>query len=721
MGISSNYLVQKVAGVDLFYCLNTPAFEINSSILGKLYSVGSESPIGHISTENTLTDVIKNSVDYSEFETNPYIEQVIATSGSYKLITKYWFDTGAKYQVREIEIIIKNGSSVITTIRRTKSIDNQPNAQYYQKYPFIAIDEANHVATAFTFDNFFQNNSLGITQFMGVQTSSVSYEKTDLYNALVALGFTYYVPPFSYKPLYNLHSSTQNFTLTTIGKTPNDGSPQIVAPISDIIAFSEQSRLRAYIQNIKDNDRFVKMFTLDDHKYIGIKIDTYTNGVYEGKIGFYIDGVRQEALNLNFLSNSIFDANNLFPYFLAISVDYDNGVCLPTIVYDWSDTGLTDYQCENYTAVTELYEYLHPFFGTVINPENPDIPVIDPTPTTDSETGGDGSWWTPDYEVGVPEIYEYGVADCGFMSLYRMTEAQMRNLASYLWSDDFLDNVKKFFNDPMQMIVCARMIPYTPNSAQNTSTIKAGNVDTTCVGYKIDSNNQYTKIDCGQVRVEPRGDTYMDYSPYCSSSIYLPFVGVRPLDVDLIMGHDIGVEYNCDCLTGQSVCFVKIDKNVAYSYECTIGTDIPISSQSYGNVIGALSSALTMPISAGTMLATGGMSAPMMPTMLASASIGVAAGTSIAQNTRETISHSGNVTGIGGMLSYKKPILYMEYTNPINAKNQKHFLGAPAHKNMVLKNCNGLTIVKQIFIELEEATDDEKKELSSILESGVIV
>lgn len=526
---------------------------------------------------------------------------------------------------------------------------------------------------------------------------------------------------FSYKPLYNLHSSNQNFTLTTIGKTPNDGSAQITAPISDIMSFSEQSRLRAYIQNIKDNDRFVKMFTLNEHKYIGIKIDTYTNGVYEGKIGFYIDGVRQVALDLNFLSNSIFDANNLFPYFLAISVDYDNGACLPTIVYDWSDTGLTDYQCENYTAVNELYEYLYPFFGTVINPENPDIPIIDPTPTTDCETGGDGSWWTPDYEVGVPEIYEYGVADCGFLSLYRMTEAQMRNLASYFWSDDFLDNVKKFFNDPMQMIVCARMIPYTPNSSQNTSTIKAGNVDTTCVGYKIDSNNQYTKIDCGQVRVEPRGDTYMDYSPYCSASIYLPFVGVRPLDVDLIMGHDIGVEYNCDCLTGQSVCFVKIDKNVAYSYECTIGTDIPISSQSYGNVIGALSSALTIPIFAGTMLATGGMSAPMMPTMLASASIGVDTGTSIAQNTRETISHSGNVTGIGGMLSYKKPILYMEYTNPINAKDQKHFLGAPAHKNRVLKNCSGLTIVKQIFIELEEATDDEKKELSAILESGVIV
>ena len=526
-------------------------------------------------------------------------------------------------------------------------------------------------------------------------------------------------PQHSYKPLYNLHSSNQNFTLTTIGKTPNDGSEVVLAPAEDIISWSEQSRLRDYIINLRESNRFAKMFTLNDHKYIGIKVNSYTVdgglGYWDCTIGFYIDGVRQESLNLPILANSITDINNSWGFYFAISVDTENGACLPTIVYKDVTTGNVSYQRESYSNVEGLYEYLSPFFGATIDPENPDIPIVDPTPTTDGQTGGGGTWWSPDTPVLVPDLPSTGVTECGFMSLYKMTNTQLNALASYLWSDDFLDEVNKFFSDPMQMIISCKMLPYSVSASSTTETIQAGNVATTCTGYKIYGNNQYTKIDCGEITLPERTKTYLDYSPYCSAQIFLPFIGIRPIDIDTCVGHRIGVKYNCDCLTGQSVCFVTIDGNVAYTYECNIGMDIPISSESYHGIMGALTSALNVPLSVGTAIATGGMSVPLSGASLVSSAVGMANGS------RPTIERSGSVSGVGGFLNHRQPFILIEYTDPIQAKNQKHFMGAPTNKNIKLKNCKGLTTVEQIYLNVLEATEEEKNEILDLLKGGVLI
>lgn len=546
-------------------------------------------------------------------------------------------------------------------------------------------------------------------------TASFSVPKAETYRfATQAIA-----PEHDYKPLYNLHSSNQIFTLTTIGKNPNDGTEVVLAPAEDIISWSEQSRLRDYIINLRESNRFAKMFTLNEHKYIGLKVNSYTVdgglGYWDCTIGFYIDGVRQESLNLPILANTITDINNSWGFYFAISVDTENGACLPTIVYKDVTTGNVSYQRESYSDVNGLYEYLSPFFGATIDPENPDIPIVDPTPTTDGQTGGGGTWWSPDTPVLVPELPSTGVTECGFMSLYKMTNTQLNALASYLWSDDFLDEVKKFFSDPMQMIISCKMLPYSVSASSTTETIQAGNVATTCTGYKIYGNNQYTKVDCGEILLPERTKTYLDYSPYCSAQIFLPFIGMRPIDVDTCVGHRIGVKYNCDCLTGQSVCFVTIDGNVAYTYECNIGMDIPISSESYHGIMGALTSALNVPLSVGTAIATGGMSVPLSGASLVSSAVGMANGS------RPTIERSGSVSGVGGFLNHRQPFLLIEYTDPIQATNQKHFMGAPTNKTIKLKNCKGLTTVEQTYLSILEATEEEKAELLELLKGGALL
>lgn len=656
-------------------------------------------------------------------------------------------------------VLIRDRSSdgyfrIMYISKNDNSITSANNTMYLYDYHFLTehgvtpvnpylllsnVVSSNRPVHQFLNSSYVSFNSLGTQASINVDNRSVELTTAIPYEPLASddsrYNVTVYVynstdivvkingeaprPPFDYKPLYNLHSSNQIFTLTTIGKTPNDGSEVILAPAEDIISWSEQSRLRDYIINLRESNRFAKMFTLNEHKYIGIKVNSYTVdgglGYWDCTIGFYIDGVRQESLNLPILANSITDINNSWGFYFAISVDTENGACLPTIVYKDVTTGNVSYQRESYSDVEGLYEYLSPFFGATIDPENPDIPIVDPTPTTDGQTGGGGTWWTPDTPVLVPDLPSTGVTECGFMSLYKMTNTQLNALASYLWSDDFLDEVKKFFSDPMQMIISCKMLPYSVSASSTTETIQAGNVATTCTGYKIYGNNQYTKVDCGEILLPERTKTYLDYSPYCSAQIFLPFIGMRPIDVDTCVGHRIGVKYNCDCLTGQSVCFVTIDGNVAYTYECNIGMDIPISSESYHGIMGALTSALNVPLSVGTAIATGGMSVPLSGASLVSSAVGMANGS------RPTIDRSGSVSGVGGFLNHRQPFLLIEYTDPIQASNQKHYMGAPTNKTIKLKNCKGLTTVEQTYLSILEATEEEKSELLDLLKGGVLL
>ena len=87
---------------------------------------------------------------------------------------------------------------------------------------------------------------------------------------------------------------------------------------------------------------------------------------------------------------------------------------------------------------------------------------------------------------------------------------------------------------------------------------------------------------------------------------------------------------------------------------------------------------------------------------------------------KQSINHSGSVTGSAGMLGVKTPYLFVEYPNQSLAENYKHFVGYPSNMYAKLGALNGYTECEQVLpVRLTGLTDGEMGDLLETLKSGV--
>ena len=292
--------------------------------------------------------------------------------------------------------------------------------------------------------------------------------------------------------------------------------------------------------------------------------------------------------------------------------------------------------------------------------------------------------------------------------IYNPTQAQVDSFGAWLWDSSFVEQIKKLFNDPMQAIIGIHKVFATP-SIGGTATIKVGYLDSQVPSDWVD--NQYTTINCGTVNLSEYFGNVFDYSPYTKVSIYLPFIGIVDLDVADIMRSEITVIYHVDVLTGACLADVKVSRDLAtavlYQYAGSAIVSYPVSSGNYmGMVAGVLSVASGI---AGTVL-SGGALAPAL--------IGGAVG---ASHLHTDVSKSGGFSGSAGAMGGKIPYLIISRPQTAMADNYGHFTGRPANSHVILRNCNGMTRVKTVYVGNMNATDEEKDMIEAQLKAGILI
>ena len=333
------------------------------------------------------------------------------------------------------------------------------------------------------------------------------------------------------------------------------------------------------------------------------------------------------------------------------------------------------------------------------NPKFPDNPPKEPDPGTDSGT-------TP-APGDIP-----GVEESDLVSVYNPTKAQIQSFASWLWSPNFIDNLLKLFQNPMDAIIGLHVIYATP-TAGKTGNIRCGYLDSG-VSSKI-VTKQYTEIDCGTVNVPEYFGNALDYEPYVQIHAYLPFVGIVSLKPNDILGKRLNIKYGIDVLTGTCLAMLTTYKGtgqdaakiLTYTYAGNCATQVPISGGSYAQVITGLAS---MAIGVGTGVASGN------PLAIAG---GVMAGI---MSSHFDVSHSGSIGANAGAMGPRKPYLIITRKSAYEANNYNAFYGYPANMTVVLGSCRGYTRVKTVHIDsIYTATDAEKIEIESLLKQGVII
>ena len=293
-------------------------------------------------------------------------------------------------------------------------------------------------------------------------------------------------------------------------------------------------------------------------------------------------------------------------------------------------------------------------------------------------------------------------------AIYNPTLSQINAFGAWLWSDNFVDQIKKLFNDPMQAIIGLHKVYATP-ATSGSKNIKVGYLDSGVSANAV--SNQYTTIDCGTVTLSEYFHNVFDYSPYTQINLYLPFIGIVSLDNADVMRASIHIVYHVDVLSGACLAEVKVTRDGAggtlYQYTGNASVTLPISSGSYMGIVTSIAS-IAGGI-AGT-IASGGAALPMLAS---------AAGSAL--NARAKVEHSGGFSGNAGAMGGKIPYLIISRPQVALANNFQKYIGFPANYTTKLSNCAGYVKVLECHLENVNATNTELTEIESLLKEGVII
>lgn len=357
-----------------------------------------------------------------------------------------------------------------------------------------------------------------------------------------------------------------------------------------------------------------------------------------------------------------------------------------------------------------------------ISPDSPEWKMLfgDNTPPPpkfedDANTngGGEGEYKFPSEEVPVSPLPTKSAVDAGFVTLYNPSNDQLKNLAQYLWTSDFSTAINKMFSDPMDAILGLSFAPVKPDLA-GVKDVSVGFIQT---GVTMNiAASQYVQFDCGSVTVKEQWGNCLDYSPFTKVSIYLPYIGEKPLDIDEVMNNTIHLYYNIDLLSGACVAQLYFTNNtqpgrVLYSFAGVCTTSIPVNGRDFTQLLNA---GLGLVTAGATAAITGGVGATAVASLLINSASNVTAA-------KPNIQKTSAIASASGLLDIQKPYLIFSYPKQSLPYNYKSYQGYPSNITSQLKNLSGFTMVEQIHVENIPATEAEKSQIESLLKGGVLI
>ena len=367
-------------------------------------------------------------------------------------------------------------------------------------------------------------------------------------------------------------------------------------------------------------------------------------------------------------------------------INKPNNKPVSTNLNQTNDGSYPDDDTENKAKENTITDSVTPNIPDNIDPINPILP----------------SEQTPSIVIPSTEV------DTGLGAVYVPTISQLRSFSEWLWSPNFIDQIKKLFSDPMQGIIGLHQVYFTPSHDGN-GTIHCGYLDS-----EVSSDyttTRYIKVDCGSIDVKEVFGNVFDYDPLTTIECYLPFIGIVPIKVGDVMRSTLSIEYVCDVLTGACLCNIYVNRDdakcVLYTYGGNCAVNYPLSSGSYMGIVSALTG---VGISIGGAIATGGASLPLS----------IAGGIASMMNAHTNVKTSGGYSGNTGAMGIKKPYLIIKNTLTAMPDNYNKYIGNPYNNTKKINECKGFTQANVIHLH-GDMLQQEKEEIVNLFNSGVII
>ena len=294
-----------------------------------------------------------------------------------------------------------------------------------------------------------------------------------------------------------------------------------------------------------------------------------------------------------------------------------------------------------------------------------------------SETGGgQGTFDETSDPIPIPALPDISAANAGMITLFSPTESELQQLGAYLWTNltDFIENLNKLFANPMDYIISLNIFPCRPNLL-TLRDIRIGSLVTSIKMAPVES--QWYEHNCGSVRLNEYWGSALDYSPNTKVSLMLPFIGSVSLNTDEVMGHEIGVKYHVDLLSGSCVAMVTVDGSVYYQYTGECSVNVPLTGSDWSRVYAAVTGAVGTAITGGISAAGVGLSAGAVTSALSSGVSKNVKSAAMAGNTLARVSKE--LAGKKGVVQARQELIDAMAASADAAKNAATASGNVSH------------------------------------------
>ena len=337
---------------------------------------------------------------------------------------------------------------------------------------------------------------------------------------------------------------------------------------------------------------------------------------------------------------------------------------------------------------------------------------------------------TPQNIFSSINILSHTIGENG-LHAYELRGNQLQTLYEKLWSSNILTKITNSVVKPTAGLLSLHMLPIQPTVAATGY----NGIHVCGTAYNLGSSTYWVTEQIHDTGMFIRDisdsdgftESFLDYSPYVSAALELPFCGIVPIDINKIMGGTIGVRYIIDILTGNCLAEVYFkdraqpDKTLwqlysRYSGNCAY--HIPITADENGGkqmlgIFGGLS--------------TIGMGAATGNPFLAMSGLTAASGAALTPNDVGMIgTFSQNVACLAGDLFIRLHLTVKDDLTIMNGEEDalQRISGLPAgvfgKVSDFVGSSEGL-LQGQIHVEGVKASGAELQEIVSAFESGVIV
>lgn len=336
-------------------------------------------------------------------------------------------------------------------------------------------------------------------------------------------------------------------------------------------------------------------------------------------------------------------------------------------------------------------------------------------------TSPDDSNYTDKTPMNKPTLTTLGC----FNRSYAMTYSGLRALSEFIWNADesifqqLVDGLKMLGANPLESLIDMRLYPFdilSHVSGAGASTITLGRTNTGVSGVLIDGATNCI-VSLGSVHFREYNHNFLDYEPYTTAELYIPYIGKVPISAKTYCGHDITIYLVVDFTTG-SACAVVYCDGIATDYHTgTIGIDIPItgsnSSRLASNVISAVASAGNS-ITSGVMSTMTGNAVGMI-----SSGVGAVGSLYDAFTAQPPIEKQGGATSACWLWCPQTPYLIIHSPIKDIPSNYGHNVGFACEKTARLGDLSGFTVCFNPDTSGINCTETERAELKTLLQQGI--